>query len=55
MVEKDGAKELGISLPNTANTQQLLNSCTALGGANWDHSAIIKSIEHLANFSIAEE
>ena len=24
----------------------------ALGGGNWDHSALIKGLEHMANFSI---
>ncbi|ELQ17762.1 2-hydroxy-3-oxopropionate reductase [Pseudomonas fluorescens BRIP34879] len=50
-----GAKELGINLPNTASTQQVLSTCTALGGGNWDHSALIKGLEHMANFSIREQ
>lgn len=47
-----GAKELGINLPNTANAQQVFSTCVALGGGNWDHSALIKGLEHMANFSI---
>ncbi|MBC3195898.1 2-hydroxy-3-oxopropionate reductase [Pseudomonas poae] len=50
-----GAKELGINLPNTASTQQVFSTCTALGGGNWDHSALIKGLEHMANFSIREQ
>ena len=50
-----GAKELGINLPNTASTQQVLSTCTALGGGNWDQSALIKGLEHMANFSIREQ
>ncbi|WP_243744096.1 hypothetical protein, partial [Pseudomonas putida] len=25
-----------------------------LGGGNWDHSALIKGLEHMANFSIRD-
>ena len=47
-----GARELGLNLPNTANAQQVFSTCTAIGGAGWDHSALIKGLEHMANFSI---
>ncbi|MFI8559358.1 2-hydroxy-3-oxopropionate reductase, partial [Pseudomonas putida] len=30
------------------------NTCQALGGGNWDHSALIKGLEHMANFSIRD-
>ncbi|WP_312931447.1 2-hydroxy-3-oxopropionate reductase [Pseudomonas sp.] len=50
-----GAKELGINLPNTSNAQQVFSTCVALGGGNWDHSALIKGLEHMANFSIRDE
>ncbi len=50
-----GARELGINLPNTANAQQVFSTCAAIGGANWDHSALIKGLEHMANFSIREQ
>jgi 2-hydroxy-3-oxopropionate reductase len=43
-----------VALPNTAATQQLFNSCTALGGKGWDHSAMVKALEHLASHEIAE-
>src|SRR5450830_583851 len=44
-----GARALGISLPNTATAQELFNSCTANGGAKWDHSAMVKALEKMAN------
>ncbi len=50
-----GARELGINLPNTANTQQVFSTCAAIGGGNWDHSALIKGLEHMANFSIRDQ
>ncbi|WCE31729.1 2-hydroxy-3-oxopropionate reductase [Vibrio sp. SCSIO 43137] len=50
----EGAKELGVNLPSTANAQELFNTCKALDGANWDHSAMIKAIEHMSNHSIRD-
>lgn len=50
----EGARSLGINLPNTANAQQAFSTCNALGGADWDHSALIKGLEHMANFTIRE-
>ena len=41
-----GARELGLNLPNTANAQQVFSTCSAIGGSNWDHSALIKGLEH---------
>ena len=49
------AKELGLSLPNTAIAQQMFASCAAHGGADLDHSALILAIEGLADFSIRKE
>jgi 2-hydroxy-3-oxopropionate reductase len=48
----EGARELNLNLPNTANAQQVFSTCAALGGSQWDHSALIKGLEHMANFSI---
>jgi 2-hydroxy-3-oxopropionate reductase len=42
----DGARRLGVVLPNTALTQQAFTSCIARGGAAWDHSALIKAVEN---------
>lgn len=50
-----GAKDLGINLPNTANAQQVFSTCAALGGSDWDHSALIKGLEHMANFTIRNQ
>lgn len=47
-----GARELGLNLPSTAGAQQLFNTCVALGGEGWDHSAMIKALEQMANVSI---
>jgi len=49
-----GARALGISLPNTATAQELFNACAANGGAKWDHSAMVKALEKLANHDIAK-
>ncbi|MCW3148321.1 2-hydroxy-3-oxopropionate reductase [Stutzerimonas stutzeri] len=51
----NGARELGLNLPNTANAQQVFSTCAAIGGSGWDHSALIKGLEHMANFSIRKE
>ena len=47
-----GAKALGISLPNTATAQELFNSCAAHGGQAWDHSALVRALEMMANHEI---
>jgi 2-hydroxy-3-oxopropionate reductase len=49
-----GAKSLGVSLPNTANAQELFNSCSAHGGAGWDHSAMVRALEIMADHEVAE-
>jgi len=49
-----GARAMGMSLPNTASAQQLFNSCVASGGAKWDHSAMVRALEKLANHEIAK-
>jgi len=49
------AKALGVSLPNTASAQELFNSCSAHGGKSWDHSAMVKALEKMANFEIGQK
>jgi 2-hydroxy-3-oxopropionate reductase len=49
------AKALGVSLPNTATAQELFNSCAAYGGNAWDHSAMVRALEKLANFEISQK
>jgi 2-hydroxy-3-oxopropionate reductase len=47
------ARDLGLSLPNTASAQELFNSCVAHGGKAWDHSAMIRALELMANFEVS--
>lgn len=49
------AKALGVSLPNTATAQELFNACVAHGGAGWDHSAMVRALEGLANHEVSQE
>jgi 2-hydroxy-3-oxopropionate reductase len=49
------ARQLGVSLPNTATAQELFNSCAAHGGKAWDHSAMVRALEQLANFEIGQK
>jgi 2-hydroxy-3-oxopropionate reductase len=46
------ASDVGMSLPATAITQQLFNACVAHGGENWDHSALVKALELMADHSL---
>jgi 2-hydroxy-3-oxopropionate reductase len=48
----EGARSLGLSLPNTATAQQLFNSCVAHGGKAWDHSAMVRTLEMMAGHEI---
>ena len=47
------ARQMGVSLPNTATCQELFNACAARGGSVWDHSAMVKALELLANHEVA--
>jgi 2-hydroxy-3-oxopropionate reductase len=49
------ARLLGISLPNTATAQELFNACAAHGGKEWDHSAMVRALEKMANFEIGQK
>jgi 2-hydroxy-3-oxopropionate reductase len=51
----NSAKALGVSLPNTATAQELFNSCSAHGGKSWDHSAMVKALEMMANFEVGQK
>ncbi len=48
----EGARSLGVSLPNTATAQELFNSCSANGGAKEDHSALVRALERMANHEV---
>ena len=49
----EGARSLGLSLPSTAVAQQLFSACTAHGGKGWDHSAMVRALEIMANHEVA--
>jgi 2-hydroxy-3-oxopropionate reductase len=46
------ARQAGMSLPNTATAQELFNACAAHGGKGWDHSALVRALELLADHEI---
>ena len=48
------ARTLGVALPSTAIAQQLFSACTARGGKAWDHSAMVRALEALADFEIGQ-
>jgi len=48
------ARQLKVSLPNTATAQELFNSCAAHGGSAWDHSAMVRALEMMADFEIGQ-
>ena len=47
-----GAKALGMALPQTANVAQLMQSCVALGHGQSDHSALVRAIENMAQHEV---
>ena len=49
-----GARELGVSLPQTANAAQLMQACAANGMADLDHSALVKALELMAAHEVAK-
>ena len=49
------ARQLGVALPNTATAQELFNTCAAHDGGSWDHSAMVRALEIMANFAIGQE
>jgi 2-hydroxy-3-oxopropionate reductase len=49
-----GAKSLGVSLPQTAGAAQLMQACAAQGWDQLDHSALVKALELMAAHPVAE-
>ena len=49
-----GAKALGVSLPQTASAAQLMQACAAQGWDQLDHSALVKALELMASHAVAE-
>jgi len=48
------ARSMGLSLPNTATTQELFNAVAAQGGIDLDHSALVFALEKLANHTVSK-
>ncbi len=51
----DGARKMGLALPHTASAPQLFSVCAANGGKTWDHSAMVRALEIMSNFQVADE
>ena len=49
-----GAKALGLSLPNTAAVQELMNACAAHDMGGLDHSALCRAVEMMGNCEIGK-
>jgi 2-hydroxy-3-oxopropionate reductase len=50
-----GAKALGVALPNTASTAQLMQACAAQGWDQLDHSALVKGLELMAKHPVTPD
>ena len=50
-----GARELGVALPQTASAAQLMQSGTAHGDAELDHSALVRTLERMANHTVTPD
>jgi 2-hydroxy-3-oxopropionate reductase len=49
----NGAKAIGVSLPQTATAAQLMQACASNGWGHLDHSAFVKSLELMASHEVA--
>jgi 2-hydroxy-3-oxopropionate reductase len=49
-----GAREIGVALPQTASAAQLMQVCAANGMADLDHSALVKALELMADHEVAK-
>jgi len=49
-----GARDLGVALPQTANAAQLMQACAANGMADLDHSALVRTLELMAGHEVAQ-
>jgi 2-hydroxy-3-oxopropionate reductase len=50
-----GARALGVALPQTAGAAQLMQVCAANGLADADHSAVVKALELMAHHPVAPD
>ena len=48
-----GARELGLALPQTAGAAQLMQVCAANGMAELDHSALVRALELMGKHEVA--
>jgi 2-hydroxy-3-oxopropionate reductase len=48
-----GARAMGVALPQTSNAAQLMNACAAQGWDQLDHSALVKALELMAGHEVA--
>jgi len=49
-----GARSLGMALPQTAIAAQLMQTCAALGLSQSDHSAVVQALEAMAQHPVKE-
>ena len=49
-----GARELGVALPQTAGAAQLMQVCQANGMGDLDHSALVKALELMADHEVSK-
>ncbi len=50
-----GAKSLGVALPQTAGAAQLMQACAANGMDQLDHSALVRALELMANHEVGSK
>jgi 2-hydroxy-3-oxopropionate reductase len=50
-----GARELGLALPQTASAAQLMQVLAANGMADLDHSALVRALELMGNHEVAKK
>jgi 2-hydroxy-3-oxopropionate reductase len=49
----NGARALGLALPQTAGAAQLMQACAANGMQDLDHSALVRALELMGNHEVA--
>jgi 2-hydroxy-3-oxopropionate reductase len=49
-----GARAMGVALPQTAGAAQLMQACAAHGLAELDHSALVRAMELMADHEVAK-
>ena len=49
-----GARAMGVALPQTASAAQLMQACAAHGLAEMDHSALVRALELMAGHEVAQ-